>query len=66
MPRHNHSRRYSQFERPGSSSALRRATRRNPRNRSCPTCGRRNQLTPADLRRGYQCDHCADRENGRW
>ena len=52
------------FARPGSNSALRRATRTNPRNQPCPTCKRADALTPADVRRGYQCDRCADLEEG--
>ena len=48
----------------GPGSALRRATRRNPRNRPCPTCGRKNVLTPLDVARHYQCDNCADRAEG--
>ncbi len=52
------------FERPGSNSALRRESRGNPRNQPCPTCKRPNRLTPADVRRGYQCDDCANREEG--
>lgn len=51
----------SMFADPGGRSALRRATRRNPRNRPCPTCGVPNVLTPADVARHYQCDACADR-----
>lgn len=47
-----------QFARQGS--ALRAATRDNPRNLPCPTCKRENMLTPADRSRGYQCDICAD------
>lgn len=54
----------SDFARPGS--ALRRATRSNPRTLPCPTCKRPNMLTPADQARGYQCDACADREEGPW
>jgi len=50
------------FARPGS--ALRAATSNNPRNLPCPTCGKPNKLTPADVRRGYQCDECAGREEG--
>lgn len=50
------------FAREGS--ALRRSTRRNPRNQPCPTCKAPNVLTPADVRRGYQCDTCADRAEG--
>lgn len=49
------------FADPGSNSALRRAHRGNPRNRSCPTCKRRNVLTPKDVALGYQCNACADR-----
>lgn len=47
------------FASPGS--ALRAASKRNPRNLPCPTCGQRNRLTPADRAKGYQCDSCADR-----
>ena len=49
------------FEDPGGNSALRKATRNNPRNCPCPTCGEPDMLTPADVRLGYQCDRCADR-----
>lgn len=49
------------FADPGGTSALRRATKSNPRNLPCPTCGQPNRLTPADKARGYQCDACADR-----
>jgi hypothetical protein len=52
------------FANPGGNSALRAASRRNPRNLSCPTCGEANKLTPADKRQGYQCDACADRAEG--
>jgi hypothetical protein len=55
------------FADPGGRSALRAATRGNPRNLPCPTCGKPNRLTPADRKRGYQCDECADRaEGGGW
>ena len=47
-------------------SALRAASCRNPRNLPCPTCKEPNRLTPADVSRGYQCDACADREEGGW
>lgn len=50
-----------QFARPGSGSALRAATRDNPRNLPCPTCGEPDRLTPADVALSYQCDRCADR-----
>ena len=45
-------------------SALRTATRRNPRNLPCPTCKEPNRLTPKDVRKGYQCDGCADMAEG--
>jgi hypothetical protein len=54
------------FAHPGGNSALRAASRRNPRNLPCPTCGTPNVLTPADRRRGYQCDRCADRAERGW
>lgn len=50
------------FAEPGS--ALRRASKRNPRDQPCPTCKRENVLTRADKRLGYQCDGCADAEEG--
>jgi hypothetical protein len=53
------------FQDPGGRSALRRATRSNPRNLPCPTCGQPNRLTPLDRARHYQCDACADRAEGR-
>lgn len=48
------------FADPGGHSALRAATRSNPRNLPCPNCERPNMLTPADQALGYQCDRCAD------
>jgi hypothetical protein len=54
------------FADPGGNSALRAATRDNPRNLPCPTCGCPNRLTPIDVARGYQCDSCANAvEQGR-
>ena len=52
------------FADPGGTSALRAATRSNPRNLPCPTCKEPNMLTPADRRAGYQCDACADAAEG--
>lgn len=52
------------FARPGTNSALRAATLKNPRIHACPRCKQPNRLTPADLRNGYQCDACADAEEG--
>lgn len=49
------------FADPGGNSALRAATKDNPRNLPCPTCLAPNRLTPEDQRLGYQCDRCADR-----
>lgn len=51
----------SEFADPGGRSALRAATKDNPRNRPCPTCGDENVLTPKDVALGYQCDNCAER-----
>lgn len=48
------------FRDPGGRSALRRGKRCFP----CPTCGAKNVLSRADVRRGYQCDRCADRAEG--
>lgn len=50
------------FTDPGGNSALRAASKRNPRNLPCPTCKSPNRLTPADRAQGYQCDQCADRD----
>lgn len=50
----------SMFADPGGGSALRAATKNNPRNQPCPSCNRLNVLTPEDVARGYQCDTCAD------
>lgn len=53
----------SMFADPGNTnSALRAASRRNPRNLPCPTCHEPDMLTPADRAHGYQCDNCANRD----
>lgn len=52
------------FADPGGRSALRAATKSNPRIYPCPTCGRKRVLTRIDVARGYQCDHCADLAEG--
>jgi hypothetical protein len=49
------------FADPGGRSALRAASKDNPRNLPCPNCGKPNKLTPADRALGYQCDTCADK-----
>lgn len=54
------------FADPGGNSALRAATKRNPRNLPCPNCGEPNRLTPADRNAGYQCNACADQCEGGW
>ena len=58
--------RRTMFADPGGNSALRAAGYRNPRNLPCPTCKEPNRLTPADKARGYQCDACANRDEGGW
>jgi hypothetical protein len=52
------------FADPGGRSALRAASKSNPRNLPCPTCGAPNRLTPKDRDLGYQCDSCADKAEG--
>ncbi len=52
---------FDDFADPGGNSALRAATKTNPRNLPCPTCHAPNRLTPKDKALGYQCDSCADR-----
>ena len=54
------------FADPGGKSALRAASKRNPRNLPCPNCKEPNRLTPADRARGYQCDTCADKTERGW
>ena len=48
------------FADPGGNSALRAATKDNPRNLPCPTCHWPNRLTPIDVAHGYQCNSCAN------
>jgi DNA-directed RNA polymerase subunit RPC12/RpoP len=48
------------FRDPGGRSALHPGHRLYP----CPTCGKPNRLTRADVSRHYQCDACADRDEG--
>ncbi len=55
-----------QFADPGGNSALFAATEDNPRDRACPSCGRENILTRQDVLRGYQCDYCADADEGKY
>lgn len=53
-----------EFADPGGNSALRAASKSNPRNLPCPTCEQPNRLTPKDRALGYQCDSCADKAEG--
>lgn len=55
----------SEFAEPYGRSALRASSKSNPRNLPCPTCKEPNKLTPKDKKLGYQCDSCADRDEGR-
>lgn len=50
----------SEFMDPGGMSALRAGKRNLP----CPTCKQPNKLTAKDRQLGYQCDACADRDEG--
>ena len=52
------------FRDPCTPSALRASSRRNPVTLPCPTCKQPDKLTPADTRAGYQCNDCANREEG--
>jgi len=52
------------FAEPGGQSALRAASATNPRNLPCPSCHEPNRLTPKDVALGYQCDRCAERDEG--
>ena len=54
------------FADPGGRSALRAATKDNPRKYPCPNCGRKNVLTRIDKMKGYQCDACADKAESGW
>jgi hypothetical protein len=54
------------FADPDGRSSLRAATRNNPRDRPCPSCGAEDVLTRIDEQRGYQCDRCADRAEQGW
>jgi hypothetical protein len=48
------------FADPRGRSALRAASRSNPRDQPCPTCKTPNVLTRQDVAAGYQCNVCAD------
>lgn len=48
------------FADPGGRSALRAGVRDLP----CPTCQTPNRLSATDWQLGYQCDACADSQEG--
>ncbi len=50
-----------QFADPTGRSSLRAASKSNPRNLPCPSCGEPDRLTPADRAQAYCCDACANR-----
>lgn len=52
------------FADPEGNSSLRASSASNPRNLPCPTCKSPNRLTPKDRALGYQCNSCADRDEG--
>ena len=56
--------RVERFADPGGNSALHPATRDDPRDQPCPTCGTPNVLTRKDVAHHYQCDRCADAAEG--
>ena len=56
--------RVEMFADPGGNSALRAASKSNPRNLPCPQCGAENVLTPADVQLSYVCNRCADMAEG--
>jgi hypothetical protein len=56
--------RHSEFASAGS--ALRAASKDNPRIHPCPTCKEPNKLTAKDVAKKYQCDNCANMEERGW
>lgn len=53
-----------EFADPDGRSALRAASKGNPRIYSCPDCHATNVLTRKDVQAGYCCNSCADRNEG--
>ena len=43
---------------------IRATNRRNPQRYECPTCHRPNALSAYQKQQGYQCDSCANLEEG--
>jgi hypothetical protein len=54
------------FAEPGGRSALRAASKLNPRNLPCPSCGRKNVLTPADRARTLAAVPTANTDRSPW
>jgi hypothetical protein len=54
------------FADPGGNSSLYAVTKDNPRIHPCPTCGESNRLTAKDVAAGYQCNICADEDEGKY
>jgi len=52
--------RAQRFADPSGTSALHAGNRTHP----CPTCDEPNRLTARDIQAGYQCDGCANAEEG--
>lgn len=52
--------RTARFRNPYGESALHPGARTEP----CPTCEVADSLTKRDISAGYQCDECADRDEG--
>ena len=44
--------------------AIRATNKQNPTRYDCPTCGRKGALTTYQKQQGYQCNACADAEEG--
>jgi predicted RNA-binding Zn-ribbon protein involved in translation (DUF1610 family) len=53
------------FADPNGDSALWPETENNPRIFPCPTCGEPNVLTQRDVDSHYQCNRCANRDEGK-
>lgn len=47
-------------------SGINKHNRQNPQRYPCPTCKRPDALSAWQKKQGYQCDRCADREEGVW
>ena len=52
------------FADPGGNSSLYPETKSDRRRHPCPTCGSEYELTQKDVDAGYQCNSCADADEG--